>query len=92
MLGASGHIAGVINPPAKMKRNFWVTPEGGDTPADPNAWFEGAEKVPGSWWPTWYEWVAANAGDQVEARAKLGSAKFAPLEEAPGSYVKQKAP
>ncbi len=92
VLGASGHIAGVINPPAKMKRNVWVTPEGGDTPADPNAWFEGAEKVPGSWWPTWYEWVAANAGDQVEARAKLGSAKFAPLEEAPGSYVKQKAP
>jgi polyhydroxyalkanoate synthase len=92
VLGASGHIAGVINPPAKLKRNFWVAPEGGGTPADPDAWFEAAEKVPGSWWPTWYEWLAPNGGTQVNARGKLGSAQFAPLEEAPGSYVKQKAP
>ncbi|WP_395725935.1 PHA/PHB synthase family protein [Nakamurella sp.] len=92
VLGASGHIAGVINPPAKMKRNFWIAPDGGGTPADPNAWFEAAEKVPGSWWPTWYEWLAPHAGNEVKARAKLGSAQFAPLEEAPGSYVKQKAP
>ena len=92
VLGASGHIAGVINPPAKMKRNFWVAPDGGGAPADPNAWFEAAEKVPGSWWPTWYEWLAPHGGSEVKARAKLGSAQFAPLEEAPGSYVKQKAP
>ena len=92
VLGASGHIAGVINPPAKMKRNFWIAREGGGTPADPNAWFEAAEKVPGSWWPTWYEWLAPHGGTQVKARTKLGSAQFAPLEEAPGAYVKQKAP
>ncbi len=92
VLGASGHIAGVINPPAKMKRNFWVTPEGGSTPADPDAWFEAADKQPGSWWPTWYEWLAGSAGRQVKAPAKLGSAEYAPLEDAPGSYVKQKAP
>jgi polyhydroxyalkanoate synthase len=92
VLGASGHIAGVINPPAKMKRNFWIAPEGGGTPAEPDAWFEAAEKVPGSWWPTWYEWLAPHGGSEVKARAKLGSAQFAPLEEAPGSYVKQKAP
>ncbi len=92
VLGASGHIAGVINPPAKMKRNFWATPEGGSTPADPDAWFEAADKQPGSWWPTWYEWLEGNAGRQVKAPGKLGSADYAPLEDAPGSYVKQKAP
>jgi len=91
VLGASGHIAGVINPPAKMKRNFWIAPEGGGTPAESDAWLEDAEKVPGSWWPTWYEWLAPHGGTQVKARTKLGSAQFAPLEEAPGSYVKQKA-
>ena len=92
VLGASGHIAGVINPPAKMKRNFWIAPDGGGTPAESDAWFEAAEQVPGSWWPTWYEWLAEKGGNQINARTKLGSAQFAPLEDAPGSYVKQKAP
>ena len=60
VLGASGHIAGVINPPAKMKRNFWVHTDGA-LDADAETWFAGAEKVPGSWWPTWHEWLATYA-------------------------------
>ena len=90
MLGASGHIAGVINPPAKNKRNYWITPTRA-LDADADAWFDGAEKVPGSWWPAWYEWLAPHGGTKVNARKKLGNAEYRPVEEAPGSYVKQKA-
>ena len=99
LLGASGHIAGVINPPAKNKRNYWVAGgEGGATddaaaalPADPQEFFASAEKVPGSWWPNWYAWLAPKGGPQVAARTEAGSADFAPIEDAPGSYVKEKA-
>jgi polyhydroxyalkanoate synthase len=92
VLGASGHIAGVINPPAKNKRNYWVrsgTAESLD--ADPDGWFDSAEKVPGSWWPNWYAWVAPNGGPKVNARKTPGNAEFRPVEEAPGSYVREMA-
>src|SRR5438477_7807781 len=61
VLGASGHIAGVINPPAKNKRNFWRAGEAGP---DPERWLETAQSVPGSWWPVWSDWLAQQAGDQ----------------------------
>jgi polyhydroxyalkanoate synthase len=100
VLGASGHIAGVINPPAKNKRNYWVASGAGGaedgTPtatldADPDRWLEGAEKVPGSWWPNWYAWLAPHGGEKVDAPAQPGNAEHPPLEEAPGSYVREKA-
>ena len=100
VLGASGHIAGVINPPAKNKRNYWVASGAGTAEdaapgekmaADPDTWLETAEKVPGSWWPNWYAWLAPHGGTQVNARRKPGNARYAPVEEAPGSYVKAKA-
>ena len=91
VLGASGHIAGVINPPAKKKRNYWV--HTGQAPLDDDAdrWFETAESVPGSWWPRWNEWLAQYGGTQINARKKLGNAEFTPIEDAPGAYVKEKA-
>jgi polyhydroxyalkanoate synthase len=100
VLGASGHIAGVINPPAKNKRNYWVASGAGAaddaTPsatmdADPDTWLDHAEKVPGSWWPNWYAWLAPHGGVKVNARRKPGNAEYPPIEEAPGAYVKEKA-
>ena len=90
VLGASGHIAGVINPPAKMKRNFWLQPAG-ELPADADSWLETAEQVPGSWWPTWHEWLAAKAGDKIDAPTAPGSDAYTAIEPAPGAYVKEKA-
>jgi polyhydroxyalkanoate synthase len=88
VLGASGHIAGVINPPAKKKRSHWV----GDTlPNDPEAWFDAATEKPGSWWTDWANWLEPMAGKLVPAPKAPGSRKFKAIEPAPGSYVKQKA-
>ncbi len=87
VLGASGHIAGVINPPAKNKRNYWS----GDLDADADRWFDAAEKVPGSWWPAWYAWLAPHGGTKINARKTPGNAEFTAIEPAPGSYVKAKA-
>jgi polyhydroxyalkanoate synthase len=88
VLGASGHIAGVINPPAKNKRNHWI---GGDEGVDPDRWFETANNVPGSWWPEWTRWLATHSGAQVAAPKKPGNRKYKPIEPAPGRYVKVKA-
>lgn len=94
VLGASGHIAGVINPPSKQRRSYWKldaesSPDG--LPAEPDAWFGGASEHPGSWWPDWAAWQAAHAGPKVRAGKSLGNARHVPLEEAPGSYVKARA-
>jgi polyhydroxyalkanoate synthase len=88
VLGASGHIAGVINPPAKKKRNYWTNAA---LPADADAWFAGATEVPGSWWPDWAGWLKPLSGALVTAPKAPGSRKFAPIEPAPGRYVLQKA-
>ena len=87
VLGASGHIAGVINPPAKGKRNHWV----GKLQPDPQRWLEGAQSVPGSWWPAWMAWLSDHGGVKVASPKKLGSREHPVIEPAPGRYVKEKA-
>jgi polyhydroxyalkanoate synthase subunit PhaC len=88
VLGASGHIAGVINPASKNKRHYWTS---GETGRDADAWFASAEKQQGSWWNHWIEWVKPYRGNEIKARAKAGNAKYKPVEPAPGRYVKVRA-
>jgi len=84
VLAASGHIAGVVNPPDGGKYNHWINSE---LPADPEAWFAGATELAGSWWPDWHRWVSSFEKTQVPAR-QPGSGKLPAIEDAPGSYVK----
>ena len=88
VLGASGHIAGVINPPAKGKRSHWVNEK---LPASAQDWFEGATERPGSWWPAWSAWLEPLSGMAVAAPQAPGSRRFKPIEPAPGRYVQVKA-
>ncbi|MVW77783.1 class I poly(R)-hydroxyalkanoic acid synthase [Bordetella sp. 02P26C-1] len=90
VLGASGHIAGVINPPSSGKRSYWVS-EQETLPADPEAWLAQTEQHAGSWWPDWAQWLAGHAGAKRKARSVLGNARYAPIEPAPGRYVKVRA-
>jgi len=83
VLGASGHIAGVINPPSANKYGYWM---GKALPADPEAWLGGAKFHQGSWWTDWTKWIARHGGGQVPAR-QPGSGELAAIEDAPGSYV-----
>ena len=85
VLAGSGHIAGVVNPPSKPKYQYWTGGKPGGS--DLNAWLASAEEHPGSWWPHWLEWIKAQGADTVPARA-VGGGKRAPIEDAPGSYVK----
>ncbi len=84
VLTSSGHIAGIVNPPGP-KRKHWVNDE---LPADPDAWFDDATEVRGSWWEDWAAWAAERGGERV-APPPLGSEAHPPLESAPGSYVRE---
>ncbi|MBW7900143.1 MAG: class I poly(R)-hydroxyalkanoic acid synthase [Rhodocyclaceae bacterium] len=88
VLGASGHIAGVVNPAAKNKRSYWTD---GDASADAEAWLAAAEERKGSWWTDWSDWLKQHAGGECAARKKPGNAKYQAIEPAPGRYVKEKA-
>jgi polyhydroxyalkanoate synthase len=86
VLGESGHIAGVINPPTpKNKYGYWTNDK---LCATPEEWFEGAEPHEGSWWPHWLEWIKAYAGPQDVPARVPGDGELKPIEDAPGSYVK----
>lgn len=85
VLGASGHIAGVINPASKNKRSYWTNSKSAKTSEE---WLDGAVENKGSWWPHWMEWLKLRSGDPVTARTKLGSKQYPCVEPAPGRYVK----
>jgi polyhydroxyalkanoate synthase subunit PhaC len=87
VLGASGHIAGVVNPPASGRRSYW---SGSGHPEDPQAWLAQASERPGSWWPVWSEWLLAHGGGMRAARTMNGSPEYPAIEPAPGRYVKQR--
>jgi polyhydroxyalkanoate synthase len=87
-LGASGHIAGAINPASKNKRSYWL---GASLPADADEWLAGATEQPGSWWNDWSKWLQPHMGTMKPAPRSLGNKTYKPIEPAPGSYVKQKA-
>jgi polyhydroxyalkanoate synthase subunit PhaC len=85
VLGASGHIAGVINPASKNKRSCWID---GTLGEDAEQWLATAQSVPGSWWTHWMKWLKAHSGKPVPARTRLGNPKYKSIEPAPGRYVK----
>ncbi len=87
VLASSGHIAGVINPPGKVKYGHW---ENDKLPKDPEAWLKAAAFHEGSWWPHWEDWVKPFAGGEVDAR-RPGAGKLKPLADAPGTYVMVKS-
>ena len=91
VMGASGHIAGVINPPAKGKRSHWIRADG-KLPATLDQWLEGATEHPGSWWTDGAGWLEGQAGQRRAAHEGEGQgARFKAIEPAPGRYVKEKA-
>jgi polyhydroxyalkanoate synthase len=87
VLGASGHIAGVVNPPSANKYGYWTNE---DLPADAETWLSAAQKHDGSWWTDWQAWVAPHGGKMIPARIP-GEGALEVIEDAPGSYVKQRA-
>ncbi|MBN8440870.1 MAG: class I poly(R)-hydroxyalkanoic acid synthase [Thauera sp.] len=88
VLGASGHIAGAINPASKNRRSYWTSTT---APKDPDEWLESAVEQKGSWWLHWIEWLRGHGGKMVAARGRLGSTKYEPIEPAPGRYVKERS-
>jgi poly[(R)-3-hydroxyalkanoate] polymerase subunit PhaC len=86
VLSASGHIAGVVNPPGSKYGHY----ENDQNPPTAEEWLQGATEHPDSWWPLWEKWIARYAGGEVKARTP-GDAKLKPIEDAPGSYVKVRA-
>jgi polyhydroxyalkanoate synthase len=86
VLGGSGHIAGIVNPPVAGKYSYWTHPK---LPDDPEKWLKGASQHPGSWWPDWAGWIAQHGGGKVAARIP-GKGRLKAIEDAPGTYVKMR--
>ncbi len=87
VLAGSGHIAGVVNPPEKVKYQYWTAPKAAAETIE--EWIDMAKEHPGSWWPHWSKWLSKQSGDKIDGRepgATLGA-----IENAPGSYVREKS-
>ncbi len=87
VLGASGHIAGTINPASKGKRSYWVNDK---LTADADKWFVAAKEMPGSWWNEWAKWLKPHGGKLAAAPKKPGDGRKKPIEPAPGRYAKER--
>ena len=91
VMGASGHIAGVINPPKAKKRSHWIG-EDGKFPPDVQDWLAQADEHAGSWWPDWYRWLKSHSGKMIAAPTSYARrGRYKAIEAAPGRYVKAKA-
>jgi len=90
VMGASGHIAGVINAPVKNKRSHWIGPAD-KFPKVAEDWIASATEHAGSWWTDWATWLKSHAGKQIAAPKAYGRGKYKVIEAAPGRYVKAKA-
>jgi polyhydroxyalkanoate synthase len=92
IIAGSGHIAGVINPPAAKKYQYWINDAAaaGDYPASAEEWRAGASEHPGSWWTDWDRWLSEKSGEKIPAR-KPGDGGHPVLDDAPGTYVRVKA-
>ena len=86
ILAESGHIAGIINHPAKGKRGYWLNAARNAQTLEPDEWLAGAEKHQGSWWVDWVPWLKKRAGKLVEP-PPMGSEAYPPIMDAPGTYV-----
>jgi polyhydroxyalkanoate synthase len=84
VLTGSGHIAGVVNPPARKKYQYWV---GGEPRGTLEDWLENATEHSGSWWDDWQAWLKSLDGRRIKKKRKPGGSKLKPIEDAPGSYV-----
>ena len=87
-LAASGHIAGVVNPPAANKYHYWLNSR---NPKDPERWLANAVQHEGSWWPEWHKWIEQKSGTAKVAARTPGGGVYTPIEDAPGSFVKMKS-
>ncbi len=88
VLGESGHIAGIINPPNKGKYDHWVN-SSNDLTVSPSEWLSKTAKVKGSWWNDWQKWIEGIDSEKIDAPT-IGSGKLKPIEDAPGSYVRKR--
>ena len=86
VLGASGHVAGIVNPAAKNRRHYWTNAA---VAPNPDAWFADAAQQAGSWWAHWANWLRQKSGNKRPAPAALGNVRFPVIEPAPGRYVKE---
>ena len=88
VLGASGHVAGIVNPASKDRRHFWLN---APAKSDAETWLAGATQQTGTWWKHWAQWLRKQSGRRKLAPDVLGNRQYPALEPAPGGYVREKS-
>jgi polyhydroxyalkanoate synthase subunit PhaC len=87
VLGASGHVAGIVNPASRNRRSYWINPESG---SNADEWASSAGHQQGSWWTHWADWLGRRSGARINAPASAGNPDYPPVEPAPGRYVRER--